>query len=98
MQHTHILTLSYPVFPDTAVYVSGTLGVPACVSGGVIGGNSVSGSCASYVTRPRCCRSGIGSTARLWSVGSVMTSRLLSLTWLFQAFQDHDDVDIIRFG
>ncbi|QIP42820.1 hypothetical protein G9444_5578 [Rhodococcus erythropolis] len=27
-----------------------------------------------------------------------MTSRLLSLTWLFQAFQDHDDVDIIRFG
>ena len=50
--------------PASSSSTTKTLGAPAGGRSGVIGGNEVSGSFASYVVNPTCCASGIGRTAR----------------------------------
>src|SRR5271165_88146 len=54
--------------PQSSIRTTSTFGAPAGGRNGSIGGNDVSGSLASYVTKPTCARSGIGRTERCTSV------------------------------
>src|SRR5664279_423880 len=66
--------------PTSSSSTISTLGAPSGGSSGSIGGKAVSGSFASYVIRPRCCRSGIGRTPRCApSRSAIDTTPVVSL-------------------
>ena len=69
--------------PQSSIITTTTLGAPAGGRTGVMGGNDVFGSLASYVVSPTCVRSGIGSTVRAgWGAAGACESLICSVKHL----------------